>query len=955
MSNIKINDVFQRVQYAATNGQTQFTVPFPFFSNAYVTVWQDGILLSQGASAGQYLISGAGSPSGGLVTLITPALLDSIITIEGIMPIDRTSIYSATISNLTGSDLNGDFNREVVMMKQIQTTQALLQVQYAPWALVSQDPAVTTDRYLPLLFPNQAWVMNAAGTEIISFTLPSTGGVAPALGTYLVQTANDDLPDAQVMGELLSGIVVNTIGTGVQLTRSMAGTANQLGITNPTGIGGNPTYYIVDNPIIPGTAGVGIPQGTTAQRVTPVTGIGLRYNTDLGFVEYWNGSAWAQLARGTAFPSLPSGFMSVTTATGDINSRVLVPTANQIDITNVDGSGNPAFSLSSMLNLPGTFNIQSSNAISAIINDSSMNTASSSNISTSAAIKAYVDSLVTGLNIQGSCVCASTTALTVLYVNGVLGVGATLTNAGAQAAIQLDGVSPTVGQRVLIKNQAASLQNGIYTVTTVGTGITNWVLTRATDYDQASEIQPGDLVVLTGGTTQTNSSWLQTATVTTVGTDAITFVQFTASLPMNVASGGTGVTSFTAYAPIVGGTTTTGSLQSITLGAAGTLFQSAGVGALPGFTTTTYPTTNAINTIMFASSANVLGVITPVNNAVLISSAGGIPSMSTTLPSGISATSMVLTTPVIDIVRSAAGTNIVSYSSVASAVNYIGFTNSATGSPLIINAFGTDSNIDIEFVSKGTGLVRLISDNLTTPVQIESGTSHQHKTIFAMSNTNATRTVTFKDADGTLAFTSDIPTFGTGVVTALGINVGSAGAFVTFNGALGTPSSGTLTNATGLPISGITGLGTGVGTALAVTANATTGFAVITTGTFTPVLTFGAGGVTGITYSTQSGLYQRVGLTISFSVSITLTSKGSSTGTATITGLPVASRTSAISFFELSQAGITYTGVFRASLNGAATTLNLVALVSSTGDTALDNTAFTNTSVLRISGTYQTD
>ena len=46
---------------------------------------------------------------------------------------------------------------------------------------------------------------------------------------------------------------------------------------------------------------------------------------------------------------------------------------------------------------------------------------------------------------------------------------------------------------------------------------------------------------------------------------------------------------------------------------------------------------------------------------------------------------------------------------------------------------------------------------------------------------------------------------GTGVATALGVNVGSAGAFVTFNGALGTPSSGTLTNCNGLPTTGITG------------------------------------------------------------------------------------------------------------------------------------------------------
>lgn len=62
---------------------------------------------------------------------------------------------------------------------------------------------------------------------------------------------------------------------------------------------------------------------------------------------------------------------------------------------------------------------------------------------------------------------------------------------------------------------------------------------------------------------------------------------------------------------------------------------------------------------------------------------------------------------------------------------------------------------------------------------------------------------------------------GTGVATALAVNVGSAGAFVTFNGALGTPSSVTLTNATGLPVaSGISGLGTGVATFLATPSSA---------------------------------------------------------------------------------------------------------------------------------------
>lgn len=57
--------------------------------------------------------------------------------------------------------------------------------------------------------------------------------------------------------------------------------------------------------------------------------------------------------------------------------------------------------------------------------------------------------------------------------------------------------------------------------------------------------------------------------------------------------------------------------------------------------------------------------------------------------------------------------------------------------------------------------------------------------------------------NGTLAL-SNVTGLGTGVATALAINTGSAGAVVVLDGALGTPASGTLTNATGLPISGLT-------------------------------------------------------------------------------------------------------------------------------------------------------
>lgn len=145
---------------------------------------------------------------------------------------------------------------------------------------------------------------------------------------------------------------------------------------------------------------------------------------------------------------------------------------------------------------------------------------------TDAATKGYVDGVAEGLHIHASVVAATTANLTATYDNGTSGVGATLTNSGTQAALVLDGVTLSVSDRVLVKNQSTAAQNGIYTVTNTGSGSTNWVLTRATDFNTSAEIQGGDFVFVTGGSLYDNTGWVQTSTSVTVGSTAIVWQQF---------------------------------------------------------------------------------------------------------------------------------------------------------------------------------------------------------------------------------------------------------------------------------------------------------------------------------------------------------------------------------------------------------------------------------------------
>jgi hypothetical protein len=179
--------------------------------------------------------------------------------------------------------------------------------------------------------------------------------------------------------------------------------------------------------------------------------------------------------------------------------------------------------------------------------------------------KSYVDSIASGLTFHTACNLATTAALpTVTYSNGSSGVGATLT-ASANGALTVDSVAATAGNRILVKDQASALQNGVYTVTTVGDGSTPFLLTRATDMNTSgsgyNQINAGNYFLITTGTVNTNTSWVQTTALPiTVGTTSLVFSQFSSGATAYTA--GTGLSLLTNQFSISNTAVTAGSYGS---------------------------------------------------------------------------------------------------------------------------------------------------------------------------------------------------------------------------------------------------------------------------------------------------------------------------------------------------------------------------------------------------------
>ena len=401
---------------------------------------------------------------------------------------------------------------------------------------------------------------------------------------------------------------------------------------------------------------------------------------------------------------------------------------------------------------------------------------------------------------------------------------ANITLSGTQT---VDTVALVAGNTVLVKNQTDNTKNGIYQVNagawTYATGSTTW-----SQYVSA--------VVFIEYGSQNGTAWYCTALPGgTLGTTAMTWSNFTVSSSYSAGTGLTlaaGVFSITNTAVTAGAYGSASSVPTYTVNAqgqltlatntsiainanqitSGTIASSLISGSYTGITgvgTLTGGTWNA-NTIGVAYGGT--GAITL--SGYLFGNGTSAVTASTTIPttalSGTITNAQLANSTISGVslggslANLTAGTNITFSSgttyngSAAITINAAGFTQ-VYPSAGIANSTGTTWGTSYSTTGSGTVVALATSPTFTTPIL---GTP----------------------SSGTLTSCTGLPVgtgisgLGTGVATALAVAVGSAGAFVTFNGALGTPSSGVATNLTGTA----SGLSIGGNAATATTATTAT-------------------------------------------------------------------------------------------------------------------------------------
>jgi len=376
----------------------------------------------------------------------------------------------------------------------------------------------------------QAWDNSLAALSLTTAAadqLPYFNGIATATttlftgyGRSLVGTA--DVTAAQALLELTPGINVQAFDAGlasfagltgagfvtvdatgnIVSTRTIVAPADGFTIA-PTDGSGNPTFALINDLAgLEAISGDGIAIRTATGSAWKTT---LAVGGSTGTIVVGNGNGQAVGSITFDLPSIDP----VGSAAGGIFRKFNVDTYGRVTaIAPVTDADITALVDNIYVNADGdamTGNLVMSGTAKVVLNSLPTDP-------THAASKGYVDSLAAGLSWKGPVVAATT---------------ATITLAGAQT---IDGVATVAGDRVLVKNQTTTAENGIYTVVDPGA----W--TRTLDADTGPELTNATVFV-SGGDTQADTGWTQTSTAASVGTDGIVWAQFTGAASFTPGTG----------------------------------------------------------------------------------------------------------------------------------------------------------------------------------------------------------------------------------------------------------------------------------------------------------------------------------------------------------------------------------------------------------------------------------